>query len=320
MMKISVVIPTYKRPLLLMECLTALARQHFDRSSFEVLVVSDGPDKFARQLVASWEHTGLLDVTYLPLECHKGPAAARNAGWKLASGELVAFTDDDCVPDEHWLERLWDAHQEYPQAAFAGRLMVPVSATPTDYEWNTAQLENADFVTANCAVPRRQMEKVGGFDERFRAAWREDSDLAFSLLRHHVTVVSLPAALVVHPVRKAGWGVSMREQKKTMFNALLMRKFPDYYRRYIRQWPPWYFYAAIAALLATVVLWAGGYAAAAMAAGGVWLLIVVLFTTKRLRYTSRAWRHVAEMFVTSACIPLLSVYWHFYGLWKFGKL
>lgn len=319
-MEISVVIPTYRRPLLLMECLKALARQHFDRSSFEVLVISDGPDKLTQNVVASWEHTGLLDVTYFPLDHHKGPAAARNAGWKIASGELVAFTDDDCVPDEFWLESLWAAHELYPQAAFAGKLIVPVSDNPVDYEWNTAQLEKADFVTANCAIPRQLLEKVGGFDERFSMAWREDSDLAFSLMQHHVTVVALPYARVVHPVRKAGWGVSMKEQKKTMFNALLMRKFPSYYRKYIHQSPPWYFYAAVVALVLTIGLWLAGHYNGSLVAAGVWLLLVMSFAVKRLRYTSRALPHVVEMLVTSAFIPMLSVYWHFYGLWKFGKL
>lgn len=319
-MKISVVIPTYRRPLLLMECLKALARQHFDHSEFEVLVISDGPDKLTQKVVASWEHTGLMDVTYFPLDHHKGPAAARNAGWKMASGELIAFTDDDCVPDEFWLDSLWAAHELYPQTAFAGKLIVPVSEHPTDYEWNTAQLEKADFVTANCAIPRQLLEKVGGFDERFSMAWREDSDLAFSLMQHHVTVIALPYAMVVHPVRKAEWGVSMKEQKKTMFNALLMRKFPDYYRRYIRQSPPWYFYAAVAALVLTAGLWLAGQYSASLFTACAWLLLVIWFAVKRLRYTSHSLPHVAEMLVTSAFIPMLSVYWHFYGLWKFGKL
>jgi glycosyltransferase involved in cell wall biosynthesis len=175
--RISVIIPTYKRPALLMECIKALARQTFDKAAFEVIVVSDGPDRITQKLVTSWKHTGLLDIEYIPLDRKKGPAAARNTGWKIASGELIAFTDDDCQPEPSWLEELWDASQTMDAALFSGRVIVPLSDAPTDYEWNTAKLETAEFITANCACQRNVMERTGGFDERFEMAWREDRSL-----------------------------------------------------------------------------------------------------------------------------------------------
>lgn len=315
--KISVVIPTYQRPFLLMDCLKSLAKQTVGRDAFEILVVSDGPDILTRNIVLSWKHTGLLDVEYIPLDSKKGPAAARNAGWRLATGELIAFTDDDCLPDPMWLENLRDAFEGANGPVFAGRVIVPVPERPTDYEMNIAHLETADFVTANCACSRHALERTGGFDERFKMAWREDSDLEFSIRDQQIPLQSLPSAIVVHPVRKARWGVSMYEQKKTMFNALLYKKYPKLYMQSIHDRPPLFYYAMIVAITGTLIAFTGGYLNLAIVLFSVWLAILSWFTWKRLRYTTHAWPHVWEMIVTSACIPFLSVYWHLYGSWKY---
>lgn len=319
--KISVVIPTYKRPLLLMECIKALARQTIGRDAFEVIIVSDGPDRLTKDVVVSWKHTGLLDIAYIPLDQKRGPAAARNVGWKLASGELIAFTDDDCMPDPTWLENLWEAYQWPDAPVFAGRVIVPLSEEqPTDYEWNTAQLEKAEFVTANCACSRKILEQTGGFDERFEMAWREDSDLAFSISQQHIPLQPLPEAIVVHPVRKARWGVSLFEQKKTMFNALLFKKYPELYRHRIHEKPPLNYYAMIFSITGAVVALVLGAYVYALVLLGVWLALLAHFVMKRLRHTSHAWPHVLEMIITSACIPFLSVYWNWYGSWKYKVL
>ena len=90
---------------------------------------------------------------------------------------------------------------------------------------------------------------MGGFDERFTAAWREDSDLFFTLLEHEKLYIHAPQAQVLHPVRPASWGVSMRQQRKSMFNALLYKKHPTLYRERIQAAPPWHYYRIVVALL-----------------------------------------------------------------------
>src|SRR5690349_14766529 len=104
--KISVVIPTYRRPMLLKNCLQALSLQRFDVNQFEVIVVSDGPDEMSADAVNEY-HPIITNLRFLSLPVKKGPAAARNYGWKSAIGELVAFTDDDCLPDKDWLNQAW---------------------------------------------------------------------------------------------------------------------------------------------------------------------------------------------------------------------
>lgn len=222
--KVTIVVPTFRRPQLLAKCLQALAAQDFDKEDYEVIVVSDGPDPGTEALVESFQ--AYIHLAFLHLESHKGPAAARNKGWREARSSLIAFTDDDCLPDTGWLAALWQAFKHSPMAAFTGRIEVPVSSLPTDFERNTMGLETAEFVTANCAVSKEALIRCGGFDENFTMAWREDSDLEFKLIALGITIVRVADALVVHPVRKAPWGVSIREQKKGLFDALLFKKIP----------------------------------------------------------------------------------------------
>jgi len=65
----------------------------------------------------------------------------------------------------------------------SGRIIMPLPHNkPTDYEYNASHLEQSEFMTANCFYRRSFLQRVGGFDERFTAPWREDSDLFFTLI------------------------------------------------------------------------------------------------------------------------------------------
>jgi glycosyltransferase involved in cell wall biosynthesis len=316
-MKLSVVIPTYKRPELLMRCLHALVEQYCDQKDYEIIVVSDGPDQLAKHIVMVWTQTYPLQIKYIALPVKKGPAAARNAGWRAAEAPLIAFTDDDCVPDNYWLQNIWDAWQLEPEIAYTGKIIVPLSSRPTDFERNTAQLEKAEFVTANCVCTRKTLERIHGFDERFEAAWREDSDLEFRLMQWHIPIRHLQQAIVVHPVRKASWGVSIREQKKNVFNALLYKKFPQLYRQKIQQHPAWNYYIMIAAVLMAIVFTAWQLPVLALLATAIWLFLLSVFIIKRLTYTTHRWSHVWEMVMTSVAIPFVATYWSLYGALRY---
>ena len=251
-MKISVVIPTFRRPQLLQNCLASLMKQNFPKTDFEVIVVSDGPDEMTRNIVSGFSFMNDHFI-YMQMPQKKGPAAARNFGWRRANGVLIAFTDDDTLPDTDWLQNLWKAYKGEKEIAFTGKIKVPLSHSPTDYEKNTAGLETAAFVTANCCCSKAALQRVEGFDERFSMAWREDSDLEFKLLRHKVPIVRVADALVVHPVRQAPWGISLKEQKKGMFNALLFKKHPGLYREKIQPGPPWNYYVMVGSFLLLLI-------------------------------------------------------------------
>jgi len=301
-MQISIVVPTYRRPELLMQCLAALARQRFPAEEFEVVVADDAADEATRRQIESLG-SAPLRIHYIAVTGRHGPAAARNAGWRAARGEIIAFTDDDCVPDSAWLAAGAEPFIDPAVVAVTGQTIVPLPPTPTDFERNLAGLEQSEFITANCFCRRQVLLSLDGFDERFTAAWREDSDLHFRLLDAGGKIVRATAAVVVHPVRQAAWGVSLREQRKAVFEALLFRKHPRHFRERIRPaWPGLYYVMILAACAAAGAL-AMAHLEAALGAASERLLPAVKCCASRLRGTSRrSWR-VAEMALTSAVIP-----------------
>lgn len=314
---VSVVIPTYRRMGLLYRCLAALSRQDFDPKRLEVIVVTDGPDDTTDWLMDGSVKGGAT-FRQISLPSKKGPAAARNMGWRLALGELILFTDDDTLPQRDWVRSYWEAYMRSPlDTAFRGKVVVPCPPEPTDYEKNVAGLETAEFVTANCACPKTLLQKIDGFDESFTMAWREDSDFQFRLLEQDVQIIDVPEAVVVHPVRKTYWGVSLQEQKKSLFNALLYKKHPSLFRKKIHDRPFWNYYAMILLLALAVCGSILGRMPLGVIAFAAWLLMTLDFTRRRLNGTSHSFGHVMEMFVTSMAIPFLSVYWTIYGAFRY---
>lgn len=313
---ICVVIPTYNRQVLLSRCIDALILQNFPKEFFEVIVVADGPDPLTANLVSEIkENNPGFQINYFALPEKKGPAAARNYGWKQSSGELVAFTDDDCIPSESWLNHYWKAFQMQDEwlVSFTGKVIVPVPETPTDYQKNVSHLATADFITANCACSREALELVHGFDEEFPAAWREDSAFEFELLKHNVPIIRLNDAEVIHPCREAPWGVSILDQKKSMFNALLFKKYPGFYREKIASHPVWDYYGIIFFSMLSIILFLTGNMEEGTLSLAMWLFITVRFIYKRLKGTDVSFSHRLEMIITSLLIPYLSVYWTLRG-------
>ena len=316
---VSVIIPTYQRPALLMRCLQALTMQQLPKKHFEIIVVTDGPDAITNTMIQQRFKTR---VRVFALPEKKGPAAARNFGCKKATGNLIVFTDDDCIPHSNWIKEFYTAYTQQPfaSAAFKGQVIVPLSNKPTDYEKNTAWLEQADFVTANCACTGSALKQINGFDETYTMAWREDSDLEFKLIDQKIPIHFVQQAIVTHPVRKAPWGISLKEQKKSMFNALLYKKYPGLYRQKIHRRPLWNYYAIVLLFIAFIFVAAMQLTAIAIIAFLGWLLLVTQFTVKRLRGTTHSPKHVAEMIITSILIPFLSIFWTIYGSLKFKTL
>jgi cellulose synthase/poly-beta-1,6-N-acetylglucosamine synthase-like glycosyltransferase len=295
-----------------------LVAQNFDPAAYEIIVVDDADAQQTRQQVERWakrmrRHT----ICYVPMTgCAHGPAAARNRGWRVASGEVIAFTDDDCIPDANWLSAGVAAFKDTIVAA-SGRIIVPLPDTPTDYEYNTAHLEQCEFATANCFYRRDALVKVEGFDERFTAAWREDSDLFFTLVERRERCIAVSDAVVLHPVRPARWGICLRQQRKSMFNALLYKKHTYLYRKKVQAAPPLHYYGIVGALLLALLGSARQAHYLTYIGLVIWGVLTGRFLLHRLRHTSHTPHHIIEMLVTSLLIPPLAIFWRLRGAIKF---
>jgi len=178
---ISIIIPTYERPERLVICLKSLMRLDYPRERFEVIVVDDGSRKPPETVVARFHER--FDVM-LFTQTHAGPATARNTGAAQATGEVLAFTDDDCEPAADWLQTLAQRFAATPNCLY-------------DY-YNCVPHRARFFASNNLALPAERFRTIGGFDTNFPCAAGEDRELCDRWLHHGYGMVYAPEVVVRH--------------------------------------------------------------------------------------------------------------------------
>jgi glycosyltransferase involved in cell wall biosynthesis len=300
---VDVVIPTVGRPSLTL--LLARLAEADDGSLGQVIVVDDSGG-------------GLLEIATAPActtvvrtRGRQGPAAARNLGWHHTGAEFVAFLDDDVMPGEAWVSELADDLRDLDPdvAAVQGRITVPRSARPSDWERNTARLETASWITADLVVRRAALEAVGGFDERFRRAYREDTDLAVRLLRAGWRL-HRGRRRTAHPVRPTPWWISVKMQAGNADDVLLDRLHGDWRAVVGEQHGRFRRHEAIVALLgAGLGATVAGQRRVAAFLGLASVAGCLAFAWERIRPGPQSFREVTAMGITSAAIPPVAV-WH----------
>jgi histidinol-phosphate phosphatase family protein len=249
----------------------------------------------------------------------RGPAAARNAGWRAGSAPWVAFLDDDVEPGDDWLAALHAdlAAAEDDVDGVQGRIVVPLPADrrPTDWERATQGLERARWATADIAYRRSALERVGGFDERFPRAYREDADLGLRVTASGGRIV-LGARGVRHPVRPAPATVSLAKQAGNA-DDVLMRALHGRGWRERADVPagrrPRHL-AVTAAGAGALAALAAGRRRTAAAAGAAWLAGTAELAAARIAPGPRTPREIALMTATSAALPAAATAWWLVGL------
>ncbi len=166
---------------------------------------------------------------------------------------------------------------------------------PTDYERDAAGLEGAEFVTANCFCRRDALEAVGGFDERFSAAWREDSDLHFALLRagRADRPVPNPPSWSTRSVRPPGASASA-SSARACSTPCSTRSIPTPIASGSAAARPGDYYVIVGTLAIAAAAAVMGRIPLALGAAGLWVVLTVRFCARRLRGTSASPRHVAR--------------------------
>jgi glycosyltransferase involved in cell wall biosynthesis len=192
---ISVIVPTRDRPRLLERCLDALVRQ--EGPALEIVVVDDGSFDAAAVRSVAGKHPRARIVR---IE-RRGPAAARNAGVRAASHEIVLLTDDDCIPDPTWALALATSVKAGGAGAVGGRT-VPLpgaSAAVRATEVVARHLEErSDFLrTTNLGCRRELLEELP-FDESFPAAAGEDREWTTRIRARGLSIAREPSAIVRH--------------------------------------------------------------------------------------------------------------------------
>jgi hypothetical protein len=322
---VTIVVPTVGRPSLahLLGVLAAqppIAVTSAARPPVEVLVVDDRIERGTELAVPAW-------VTVLP-GAGRGPAAARNTGWRAARHEWIAFLDDDVVPDPDWLAGLAADLTGTPDhvGGVQGVLRVPLPADrrPTDWERVTAGLADGAWLTADMAYRRVALERAGGFDERLPRAFREDAELAHRVRRAGWSL-RRGARRTTHPVRTEDRWVSVRSQRGNADDALLRRLYGPRWRTLLdvpagrRHRHGAITAAGLASLGATLAALATGrrgWRTTALLAAVAWAAGTAEFAAARIVPGPRDRREVTTLLATSVVIPPFAVADWLRGWWR----
>lgn len=225
---ISIVVPVRNGAPSLRACVEALLAQTLPRSQYEVIVVDDGSTDDSLAIARS------LGVTCLSIP-HAGPVAARNHGARLARGDLLLFTDADCVPAPDWSETMLAAFADQNVAGAKGAYrtrepgLVPrfVQLEYLSKYERMSRMPRIDSVDTSSAAYRRAVFLANsGFDTAFPVPSVEDQEFSFRLARQGHRLIFVPEAIVYHRHDLNMLEYAQRKFQIGYWKVLLLRRHP----------------------------------------------------------------------------------------------
>jgi O-antigen biosynthesis protein len=227
--RVSVVVCSHNGSRTIRDTLEGLRRLEYP--DYEVIVVDDGSTDATAAIASEY------DVRLISTE-NRGLASARNTGCEAATGEIVAYTDDDARPDPHWLTYLAATFLRSDYACVGGPNIAPAGDGPiADCVANAPggpvhvllDDELAEHVPGcNSSFRRDRLQAIGGYDPRYRAAG-DDVDVCWRLQERGWTVGFSPAAMVWHHRRNSVRTYWKQQQGYGKAEALLEAKWPARY-------------------------------------------------------------------------------------------
>jgi O-antigen biosynthesis protein len=231
--KVSVVVATYNGARSLKACLESLGRLNYP--DYEVIVVDDGSTDATPEIARSFP-----GARYIRQE-NRGLSAARNTGIAAATGEIVAFTDDDCRADEDWLYYLAGDLARGGFVGMGGHNFPPpedshVAAAVSASPGGPAHVMLTDRVAehipgCNMAFYKWALDEIGGFDPVFRKAG-DDVDLCWRLQSRGYNIGFSPGGFVWHYRRSTVKAYLKQQAGYGEAEALLSQKHPEYFNTF----------------------------------------------------------------------------------------
>jgi GT2 family glycosyltransferase len=227
--RISVIVCTYNGARTIQDCLEGLAKLAYP--DFEVIVVNDGSTDATAAMVQPY---GFRLIS----TANCGLSSARNTGLEAATGDIVAYIDDDAYPDPHWLTYLAATFLQTPHAGVGGPNLAPpgdgflaacvANAPGGPVEVLLSNQEAEHLPGCNMAFRKTALQAIGGFDRQFRTAG-DDVDCCWRLQQQGWTLGFHAAAMVWHHRRNGLRAYWKQQQGYSKAEALLEKKWPEKY-------------------------------------------------------------------------------------------
>jgi len=199
--KISVIVPAYNSENTISRCLDGLLNQTISKDQYEIIVVDDASKDNTSAVVQTYPDIRLITIP------HGGPAAGRNAGARAAFGDILVFTDSDCIPTPDWLRCLTLPFQDPGIVGVKGTYRTnQVEFVPRfvqlEYESKYRRMQKLPYIdfidTYSAAYMKSVFLDNNGFDTSFPVASVEDQEFSFRLARKGYRMVFVPSAIVFH--------------------------------------------------------------------------------------------------------------------------
>ncbi len=226
---VSVIIPTFNGGSRIGNCLTALLAQTELRKA-EILVVNDGSTDNTVDVVQRYSFVRLIS------QANGGPAKARNRAAAEASGNVIVFTDDDCVPAPGWLDAMLAPFEDSQIVATKGAYRTQQKSliarfVQIEYESKyrvMAVFPFIDFVDTYAAAFRRdRFLEMGGYDTSFPVACAEDVELSYRMSARGWKMKFVPEAIVYHTHAATLASYLRKKYKFAYWRMLAVRKNPE---------------------------------------------------------------------------------------------
>ncbi|MBI4210219.1 MAG: glycosyltransferase [Candidatus Diapherotrites archaeon] len=228
-LKASIVVPAYNSEATIRECISAIQNQEYG-GNFEIIVIDDG-SKDATALAA--KRAGARVVS----QENAGPAKARNLGARISKGEIIIFTDADCIPEKNWLSEMLKPFGEAEVAGVQGTYRTRQESIVARfaqieieerYELMEKNAGSLDWIGSYSAAYRRKdFFDAGGFDESFPKASGEDPELSYKLQKAGKKLVFNPEAAVYHTHPETLWKYLLTKFYRAFYRVNLYSKHKD---------------------------------------------------------------------------------------------
>ena len=225
---VSIIVCTYNRRKLFDECFESLLNQSYPKDNYEIIVV-DSSDDFSEELIKNYKekaerHRIMLKYFY---QEPKGLAAARNLGIKNARGEIICFTDDDCVADRFWVEKLVEGFDNEQIGGVGGEIKAYNPKTSVEKYAKMDQesaIRNSFLITCNAAYRKDVLQQVGRFDPIFKFG-ADDNDIGLRVRSKGYELKYAPNAIVYHKHRTTLNDLIKQRYNYGVGEAILSKKY-----------------------------------------------------------------------------------------------